>query len=160
MAEQCRFWLSQGGCNRPDTCTMGKHDPEFKGKGGKGAPPVKGKGKGKGKDGGRGNRQNDSNKPPAAAAAEKLPADAIKDAKGRFLCYAYVHGKCTDPCPKNRYHGPETKAMREKRIIDEKKMKERAAAGAAGTQSEVEGGSGNEGPKPKPKNKAKAQPQK
>ena len=52
-----------------------------------------------------------------------------------------MNGKCTaNPCPKGRYHGPETPAMQKKRLADEIKMKQRAAAGGNGTQSEIESG--------------------
>ena len=74
-----------------------------------------------------------------------------------------LSGKCSEPCPKGRYHpanGKGTKAMEAKRLVDEEKMKKKAEAGGRGTQSEVEGGSGSEkGPKaPKVKAKAKEKP--
>ena len=74
----------------------------------------------------------------------------MTDAQGRRLCYPFVHRKCSEPCPKGLYHGPETEAMKTKRIADEKKMAERKAAGGRGTQSEID-----EAPDPKAKAKAK-----
>ena len=91
-----------------------------------------------------------------------MPDDAIKDAKGRFLCYDYVHGRCNKGDACKRYHGPETPAMQKKRLIDEKKMKEAAESGRKGTQSEVEADDESAkkppktGPKAKAKTKAKA----
>ena len=79
----------------------------------------------------------------------KLPDDALVDELGRPLCYANVNRKCNDPNCK-RYHGPETKAMHEKRLKDEKRMAERAEKAAA---------AGGERPGPRrPKVKAKAPP--
>ena len=155
--------MKVSGCYDPENCKQGRHDPEYKGKGGqgkpKGTPKGDPKGGGKGKKGkGKGDEHRQTT--PRAASAAKLPPDAIKDANGKFLCYAYIHGKCTtDPCPKGRYHGPETPAMQKKRLEDEKKMKLKAEAGGAGTQTEVEDGN-EKGPKPKggAKTKAKAKP--
>ena len=66
---------------------------------------------------------------PKLDANGKLPESAIVDAEGRQLCYSYVHGKCQDSdC--RRYHGPETKAMKEKRLVDEKRMADKRAAAA------------------------------
>ena len=77
--------------------------------------------------------------PPALAAPEKLAKTALVDSYGRSLCYAYIHGLCkTTPCPKGRYHGKETEAMKTKRVADEKKMAERKAAGNSGSQSDIE----------------------
>ena len=64
-----------------------------------------------------------------------MPDNAIKDKEGRFLCYDFVHGRCTDPCPGGRYHGPETAAMKAKRLKDEKLLAERAAAKKEGNAS-------------------------
>ena len=70
-------------------------------------------------------------KGPAAAhpspATAKLPDDALVDGRGRSLCYAFLHGKCSDPNYK-RYHDPETKAMRKKRLAGAKKASEACAA--------------------------------
>ena len=159
--------MSQHGCNWPDTCRLGRHDPEFRGKwadgkGGKGKNSKGGKGgtgaaaggtpggadKGDGKGGKRDNKPKGGGQdpPPPPPGKHKLPDDALVDELGRPLCYANVHRKCNDPNCK-RYHGQETKAMREKRLKDEKRMAERAAA------------AGGERPGPKkPKVKAKAPP--
>ena len=53
------------------------------------------------------------------------------DEKGRQLCYAHVHGKCTlgDNCP--RAHCPETKAMKVKRLKDELEMSKRSGRAMA-----------------------------
>ena len=164
LEDQCRFHLSQHGCNWPDTCKLGRHDPEFRGKGsdgkggkgknGKGDKGGKGaasggadKGDGKGGKGGKKPKGNGQEPPPPPPGKSKLPDDALVDEQGRQLCYAYVHKKCNDANCK-RYHGPETKAMRKKRLEDEKRMAERAAA-SGGADSESKG----------PKAKSKARPE-
>ena len=177
LAEQCRFWVTKKGCYNPDTCSKGRHDPEWKGlkdagqttKGVDPAQPIAGappNGKGKGKDGkGKKGKSGDGTDGGKGAAAQvnptakptvpaggKLPADSLVDKQGRRLCYAFVHGKCTEPCPHNRYHGPATQAMHNRRLVDEKKIAVRLARGQTGNQSDVE--SGNEAatkPAAKPK---------
>ena len=64
-----------------------------------------------------------------------MPDDAIKDAKGRFLCYDYVHGRCNKGDACKRYHGPETPAMHKKRVADEKEKAERKAASQSDTEN-------------------------
>ena len=87
----------------------------------------------------------------------KLVDDAVRDHRGRQLCYAYVRGQRSEPCPRHRYHGPETPAMREKRLADEKKIAERRSAGQDATQTDVESGS-ETAVKPKAKAKTKQGP--
>ena len=72
------------------------------------------------KAGGGGDRKADN-----STNANRLSDDAVVDEKGRQLCYAHVHGKCTlgDKCP--RAHCPETKAMKVKRLKDELEMSKR-----------------------------------
>ena len=78
LSQQCRFHLSPTGCWYPDTCTNGRHDPEFKGKGfsskgtgGKGTDP-KGKGKkGDPKGGGKGDGKSAAAKAKAKAKAQQ-----------------------------------------------------------------------------------------
>ena len=125
------------GCNWPDTCKLGRHDPEFKGKGTKGggkggdkgnakgkAKGDKSKGKPDGKAGGKGGDPKTTGNP------AKLPDDALVDSEGKSLFYALIHGKCNGPSKCDRYHGPETPAMQKKRLTDEKRMAEKAAAQA------------------------------
>ena len=161
FAEQCKFHLSPPRCRWPNTCSLGRHDPEFKGKGsGKGGDKDLSKGKSSGRSDvdkgkpdapkGKPTGNKDPAKPGAGTSpSQRLPDDALVDTQGRSLCYAYVHGKCTDgDC--EGHHGPETPAMRKKRIADEKRKADKVAAAGQGTQSDTEGA------KEKPKAKAKA----
>ena len=139
------------GCRCPETCKLGRHDKKFKGKGpppqgggdpspqgdgnaqygggrGKGGKGRKGKGEEavkdpKGNGRGRGLARTEPERSPNKS--NKLDDNAIKDEKGRYHCYAFVHGKCTkgDQCPKA--HCPETTAMKLKRLKDEKAAAER-----------------------------------
>ena len=168
LQSQCRFHLKPTGCRDPANCKEGRHDPEFKGagpvkggdgkgtggggkgakgskegKGGKGAKGAKGEG-GKGGKGASG-----SPAAPAPTGTEKLEKGALKDAYGRRPCYPYQHNKCSEPCPNNLYHGPETEAMKTKRIEDEKRIKAAIDKKAAGNTS------GGDKPTPKAKDKAK-----
>ena len=169
--QQCRFHLGAG-CSWPDTCTKGRHDPEWKGKGTKGAGkgaggkpsgPTGGGGKPTGtKDGGgkkgaggkggkNGGKQPTKGQPtmPGAIDGDTPSHASTLDASGRRNCYAFRHGKCTKgaDCPDN--HGPETEVMINKRKKDEKRMLEKAAKAESGA-------SGDENPKkPGPKAKAK-----
>ena len=167
ITEQCPFWVSHAGCKWLDNCNKGKHDPECKsilrdpkskggGKTASGSEQKSGDAKGKaGKDGkgSKGSKDNAKGAPAAADPPQNLPDTAVVDSKGRALCYRFVHGKCTNSkC--RRYHGPETKAMREKRIADEAELAKRRAAGADASQTDVEG----EQPKPKAQAKSKAKP--
>ena len=143
---------------------MGRHDPQFKGKGNTPQQPKGGKGggaqpKGSGgqpkaasqaggkasgtpkgnSKGGNGGQQN-------SPTPAKLPDTAVLDSQGRRWCYAHIHGKCSDPNCKLS-HEPETPASQKKRIADEKKM---AAA------KEKAGGKGGGKSSPGPKAAAKA----
>ena len=101
---------------------------------------------------------------PAAAAGttngkkQKLADDAVKDEQGRPLCYNFIHKRCTEPCPDNRYHGPETKAMHDKRLIDEAKIAAAKArdSGAESSGSEAGSHKGGKGKGRGAKAKAKA----
>ena len=153
LADQCKFHLMPTGCKWPDTCQLGRHDPEFRGRGtGKGDTTKGAKGKGKGK-GDKGKKKGeDVPPPPKPAAPAKLPDEALVDANGRRPCYKFIHGTCNDPNCK-RDHGPETKAMQAKRLKDEAKMQQQRDAGGDGTQSDIEA---DDDAKPKAKAKAKA----
>ena len=54
-SQQCRFHLSKSGCKWPETCKLGKHGPEYKGKG----PPKDGGGTARPTGGGK----DDSTRP-------------------------------------------------------------------------------------------------
>ena len=156
------------GCKWPDICKLGRHDPEFKGKGaaqgggkgtGKSQDPASKSGKSKGDAKGKGKGADGKAATPAAGGkgSAKLPDDAVVDELGRRLCYKSVHGKCTDPdCLVKRYHGKPTPAMTKKRIEDEKKMAAKRAAGGAGAQSDSEAPSGSDTSAPGASAKAKA----
>ena len=157
LAEQCRFHLSPTGCRSPDTCSLGRHDPECQGKGsgkGGGKDPSKGKpGKGKA-SGGKGNSKGGTDTAKGGkgdSPPQHLPDDALVDTQGRPLCYNYVHGKCTKGNACKRYHGPATPAMTKKRLADEKAMADKKAAGGQGTQTDTE----RDATKPKAKAKGK-----
>ena len=69
-----------------------------------------------------------------------MASSSSRDHRGRQLCYPYVHGLCSEPCPRNRYHGPETPAMRDKGLVDEKRIAAKQSAGQQATQTDVESG--------------------
>ena len=144
------------------TCNLGRRDPECKGMGsGKGGGKESGKGKSTGKsEGGKGKSKGEKGQPKGGKAGkttgekpapQSLPDDAIKDSKGRYLCYDYVHGRCNKGDACKRYHGPETPAMHKKRVADEKKIANRQGA----TQSDTEDGADNAKAKAKAKAAAK-----
>jgi len=112
-------------------------------------PPGTGKGKGDAKNGQKstGRGKGDAKKgqpsgakggagngkgapPPPRYDPNATGEDAIK-IEGKRLCYPFVHGQCKkgDACPD--YHGKPTKAMTEKRKVDEAKIKAAKAAAAA-----------------------------
>ena len=66
--------------------------------------------------------------------------------KGRFLCYDFVHGKCTKGDQCTRYHGPATPAMTLKRLQDEKKLAEKKATVLAARIEKAKGNPPAEGP--------------
>ena len=117
------------GCRFPDTCTLGRHDPELKGKG-TAAPTGKAQGKGKGDKGGKGKGKKDKggkgDKTPSVPKPPKLADDARVDSKGRQPCHRFMKDPtlCTlgDNC--KFFHGPFSKAM----LADKKKREEVAAA--------------------------------
>ena len=63
-----------------------------------------------------------------------LPSDALVDNFGRRPCYAHVHRRCHDP-DRGRYHGPLTRAMQAKRLVDEKRMANNKVASAERTRN-------------------------
>ena len=133
ISAQCPWHLKPNGCKFADSCTKGRHDPQFKGKGETSAPkkgkkePQKGESKAKSPKGSDPKKWSSKDKSKDGSGKKKLPKDAIKDEEGRFLCYNFVHGKC-DGKGCSKYHGPATEAMTKKRLADEAKMKTKAAA--------------------------------
>ena len=166
LEEQCKFHLMPNGCNWPDTCKLGRHDPEFRGKGTKGAGKGGDKGAAKGKAKGDKSKGKSDTKPggkggdtKATGNPAKLPDDALVDSEGKSFCYAFIHGKCNDPIKCGRYHGPETPAMQKKRLKDEKKIAESAAqAGSPKSATAQPKGAPTANPKAKPTPKSTAAP--
>ena len=68
----------------------------------------------------------------------KLDDSAVKDEKGRYLCYDFAHGKCLKGDQCTRYHGRETTATKLKRLQDEKRMAERKSTALAAKLESVE----------------------
>ena len=54
------------------------------------------------------------------------------------MCYDFAHGKCLKGDQCTRYHGPETTAMKLKRLLDEKRMAERKSTALAAKLESVE----------------------
>ena len=163
-SQQCPHWLKPGGCREPQTCQLGLHDEQLKGKGPapttKGQPPA-GKGATKGahdaKGGGKGKKGEKGDKGgKGGTKAEPPRGSGPLCSDGREACLKFQDGRCDDPnCP--RSHGPFTKAQ-QKAFKDWKAKREQrgSAASAAGSGTDTE----QPAPKPKaePKAKAKAQP--
>ena len=159
LACQCRFHLQPNGCNNPDTCTLGEHDPKLQGMGkkGKGAgkggktgkgpdnatyPPTGGAntgGKGAdGKKGGKGKKQpiDPANLPPPGSP------DSVVDKDGSMFCHKFIDGKCNDPNCK-RSHKPATKGALSMKEHFQSKF--RGKGGDSGAESGAEGGKGAKG---------------
>ena len=88
--------------------------------------------------------------------SQKLPDTALVDNQGRLPCYAFIHGRCQKGDGCDKYHGPETPAMRDKRKVDEKRIADRKAAAAATNATASPGNSSATATTPADKAAAKA----